>query len=82
MQNYSLKAGTSLKLNALCYIVLVIYWYLYVLVEHNNVSFPARVKEIIIMELSSKILNVLCILKVQGEKIGCVEEPSLAKVLL
>lgn len=33
------KAGSSLKPNDICYIILAIYWYLYVLVEHNDVSY-------------------------------------------
>lgn len=43
--------------------------------------FPAALKGMIIMELSSKILTVLYIINVEGEEIVCIEEPSLAKVL-
>lgn len=40
-RNYSLRAGSSLKPNDICYIILAIYWYLYVFVEHNDVSFSS-----------------------------------------
>lgn len=39
--------------------------------------FLLPLKGMIIMELSSKILTVLYILKEEGEEIVCVEQPSL-----
>lgn len=73
-RNYSLEAGSSLKPNDICYVILVIYMYW---LNTMMFLFLLPLKGMIIMELSSKILTVLCIIKEEGEEIVCVEEPSL-----